>query len=65
MPPEPETADVPSPCNGICQLARKTRWCRGCGRTASEIGRWPSAGNEEKAKILTKLESRLAALRRR
>ncbi|HEX8444567.1 MAG TPA: DUF1289 domain-containing protein, partial [Allosphingosinicella sp.] len=42
--------EPPSPCNGVCQLDRPTRWCVGCGRTASEIGRWPIAGTEEKLK---------------
>ncbi|MEO6041673.1 MAG: DUF1289 domain-containing protein [Croceibacterium sp.] len=51
-----------SPCTNLCQLDRARRFCRGCGRTASEIGRWSTAGEEEKQAILAKLPSRLAAL---
>jgi predicted Fe-S protein YdhL (DUF1289 family) len=51
--------DPASPCNGVCRLDRRLRWCIGCGRTASEIGRWPAADSAEKSAILAKLPSRL------
>ena len=51
--------DVKSPCTGECRLHRTKRWCVGCGRTASEIGRWPNIGVDEKRKILSKLANRI------
>lgn len=35
----------------------------GLGRTASEIAHWPTAGGEEKLRILTKLPERLEVLK--
>ena len=54
--------DPSSPCTGTCRLDRRTRWCVGCGRTGSEIGRWPTSSNEEKNNIHRKLPVRLAML---
>lgn len=59
-----EMNEVGSPCTGVCRLEGRTRWCVGCGRTASEIGRWLAIGTEEKAAIRAKLPARLAMLRR-
>lgn len=56
---------VASPCTERCSLDRHRRWCVGCGRTASEIGRWSTASEIEKQKILSKLDSRLRLLQKR
>lgn len=53
-----------SPCLSVCRLDASERWCVGCGRTLAEIARWPAASAEEKAAILRKLPSRLAAMAR-
>jgi predicted Fe-S protein YdhL (DUF1289 family) len=45
-----------------CRLDRRTRWCVVCGRTASEIARWPRASEAERAAIRAKLPNRLAAM---
>jgi predicted Fe-S protein YdhL (DUF1289 family) len=55
--------EVASPCIDVCRLDRRHRWCRGCGRTGSEIARWPSADDAEKRTILAKLPARLAMLK--
>ncbi|MCB1467035.1 MAG: DUF1289 domain-containing protein [Sphingomonadaceae bacterium] len=55
--------EVLSPCTGKCLLDRRTRWCVGCGRTASEIARWPTASTDEKMKIGKKLSARLLSIR--
>ncbi|WP_114951645.1 DUF1289 domain-containing protein [Sphingosinicella terrae] len=58
MPVEP-----PSPCTGICRIDSGTGWCRGCGRTIEEIGRWPAATSLEKASLLEVLPDRMARMR--
>ena len=63
---EGDTSDgalIASPCVDRCHLDRNRRWCIGCGRTASEIGRWGVVGNAEKLVILGKLPARLAIMR--
>jgi predicted Fe-S protein YdhL (DUF1289 family) len=53
-----------SPCTGLCRLDPASGWCVGCGRSGEEIGRWPSAGDDEKRTILARLPARLARLHR-
>jgi uncharacterized protein len=50
---------VPSPCTKVCELDAATGWCRGCGRSAQEIGDWLYAGDAEKRAILARLPARL------
>jgi len=58
---EPRT--VPSPCRNICRLKRGA--CIGCGRTAREIGDWPTASDAERHAILARARDRLGPAPRR
>ncbi|MBV9843206.1 MAG: DUF1289 domain-containing protein [Sphingomonadaceae bacterium] len=49
---------VPSPCTKVCEIAPRSRLCRGCRRTIDEIMAWPSASDEEKRRILAALPAR-------
>jgi predicted Fe-S protein YdhL (DUF1289 family) len=53
--------DIPTPCTTVCQLDPATGYCRGCLRTAAEIGRWPVADNDERLAILRELKARRRA----
>jgi len=53
---------VPSPCTKICALDEATGWCRGCGRTAQEIGDWFHASDAEKRAVIARLPARLRRL---
>ncbi|MEM1132735.1 MAG: DUF1289 domain-containing protein [Pseudomonadota bacterium] len=52
-------AAISSPCRNICKINRNSRWCTGCGRTASEIARWTSISQSERMAILQKLPKRM------
>jgi uncharacterized protein len=49
---------VPSPCVNVCSLDPATGWCRGCRRTAVEIGAWPDADDSRRLAILEAVEAR-------
>jgi predicted Fe-S protein YdhL (DUF1289 family) len=53
---------IPSPCTKVCELDADTGWCRGCGRSAEEIGDWFYATDAEKRAILAGLPTRLRRL---
>jgi len=53
--------NIPTPCTTVCQLDPVTGFCRGCLRTAAEIGRWPVADNAERLAILQQLKARRRA----
>lgn len=55
-------AMIASPCTKICQLDAATGWCKGCGRSAQEIGDWLYASDAEKRAILARLPARLRRL---
>ena len=48
----------PSPCIGVCRIARRTRSCEGCKRTLDEIADWPMLKAAEKRAILAQLPTR-------
>lgn len=52
---------VQSPCTAVCTLDVNDV-CIGCGRTASEIGAYGFASNEERRAINKKAEKRLVEL---
>lgn len=58
-----EPVAVRSPCINVCRLDPATRWCVGCGRSASEIARWTSVSDAARQDILATLPSRLATLK--
>ncbi|HHA2424178.1 CoA pyrophosphatase [Stenotrophomonas maltophilia] len=57
-----ETARVvASPCIGVCTLDPHRR-CTGCGRHIDEIARWPSMSNDERSRILHRVQPLRAQL---
>lgn len=50
--------DLASPCIRVCRLDPVEGRCLGCGRTAEEIARWPTATPAEKRAILARLAGR-------
>lgn len=60
-----ELSDVPTirtPCVGICTLDGQTGWCKGCGRTASEVGAWGTMTDAEREDVMNKLPDRVVKL---
>jgi len=57
--------DVPSPCVGICALDPSSGWCRGCFRTAAEIGAWLQMDAPARRALLARLAEREAVFARR
>lgn len=51
-----ESNEVESPCVGICKLDR-SGVCEGCKRTTKEIKHWWDFTNEEKAKVIRRIEN--------
>ena len=55
-------ADIESPCNKICALDPSAALCVGCGRNLAEIEGWVRLSAAERARIMSELPQRLAAL---
>lgn len=55
------TPAVPSPCIFECRIDQNTGFCRGCGRTLSEISYWTRLTDAERAAIVAALPARLEA----
>jgi len=54
-----DTQDMPiSACIGQCGL-NKHGWCRGCGRTPSEIQDWPEMPHNDKKEVYAMANKRL------
>lgn len=49
---------VLSPCNGYCELEKKSKLCLGCFRTISEIVNWQGFTDEQKLRVLDLVKSR-------
>lgn len=64
-PPRPDPADAPrtiaSPCVGVCQIDRDTRYCLGCWRTIEEITQWSRYADPQRLEVLEQLRERQAA----
>jgi hypothetical protein len=52
------SADVQSPCIGVCMMNDALGHCLGCGRTRNEIGRWPWLGADERREVIRLAQSR-------
>jgi len=50
-----------TPCIAICIIDPKTGLCFGCGRTLSEIARWPRMDSAERRAVMARLAERMAA----
>ncbi len=48
---------IKSPCNKICRIDHKKNICIGCGRSLKEISEWIYLNNDEKKKILLRLQN--------
>jgi len=59
------TADVPSPCTGVCTIEVATQWCAGCLRTIDEIAAWGSLDAVAKRSVWKRLPARRAERERR
>jgi predicted Fe-S protein YdhL (DUF1289 family) len=54
-----QNQNVPiSACIGQCGL-NEHRWCRGCGRTPSEIREWPEMDENDRIEVYTRANKRL------
>lgn len=51
-----------SPCVGVCKLDDKTGYCRGCGRTGTEVADWIALTEGERDEVWLRLPDRLRAL---
>lgn len=47
-------SDIDSPCIGVCRL-NKQQICDGCKRTSEEIENWLKYSDDEKLKIIKRL----------
>lgn len=56
---------VRSPCVNVCEIDRRTGWCRGCARTLDEIAAWPLADEAARLAITAALPGRHERLARR
>lgn len=45
-----------SPCINVCELDEENK-CKGCGRTLQEIIDWGSMSEEEREKVLERLDN--------
>lgn len=58
-------APVPSPCISVCRMSASgatNGLCAGCFRTRDEIAGWSRASEDDKRRLWTTIEQRMAAL---
>ncbi len=51
-------ANVPSPCVGVCQIDRETRFCLGCWRSMEEIAHWSRYDDPTRLEVIERLRQR-------
>jgi len=56
-PPEP-VSEVPSPCNGVCDMDWMAKLCKSCHRTVIEIGEWSQMTDEQRLEVLAQVDER-------
>ena len=54
-------ATIPSPCMGVCQIDRDTKFCLGCWRTMAEIAHWSRYDDVQRVAVLDELRQRQTA----
>ncbi len=47
-----------SPCTQVCQMDAASGWCRGCGRSLTEIAAWGQASESSQRHVLDQLPDR-------
>ena len=52
-----------SPCNGFCEIDKKTNLCKGCFRTISEIVSWQNYSDKQKLEVLQRVKERKEKLK--
>jgi predicted Fe-S protein YdhL (DUF1289 family) len=57
-----ETPKIESPCKLICQLDLPSGLCLGCGRSREEIARWTQFTDEQRSRVMAKLDARMKDL---
>jgi predicted Fe-S protein YdhL (DUF1289 family) len=57
------SAQIQSPCTGICEIDAGTGWCVGCARTLDEIVRWGTTNAADRAAVMAELPARRASSR--
>lgn len=57
-PPVQKSATIPSPCVGVCQIDRDTRFCLGCWRTIEEIAHWSRYDDPRRLEVMDALRDR-------
>ncbi len=50
--------EIETPCVNICRMDEQNRYCIGCFRSLDEIKRWTTMSEDERAAVMTQLESR-------
>lgn len=58
-PPANQSAEVPSPCIGICKMDADKRWCSGCFRSVAELTAWSTASNDSKRAVWRQIKQRM------
>jgi predicted Fe-S protein YdhL (DUF1289 family) len=53
---------IASPCNNVCAIDPACGLCVGCGRSLDEIANWLGMSDADRARVMTELPRRLAAL---
>jgi hypothetical protein len=53
---------IETPCTRVCVVHPTLGLCIGCGRSLDEIAHWIDFGAAERARIMTQLAARLAAM---
>ena len=53
-----DSAQITSPCIGVCQINAKTKFCLGCWRSLREVAHWSKYTRTEKLALLQELRQR-------
>ncbi|MDC1171399.1 DUF1289 domain-containing protein [Alphaproteobacteria bacterium] len=53
-----DSAQITSPCIGVCQINAKTKFCLGCWRSLREVAHWSRYTTTEKLAVLQDLRQR-------
>jgi len=60
-----EPKNLETPCKNICVIDTETSECIGCGRTRLEIAGWMRMDADQRQKIMSELDQRVATLSKR